>query len=57
MTEKEVIEIVKESNLWEPLTEGEKQAVINHVLSNSQPSLTEINRRPPPAGQPPPCAF
>lgn len=42
MTRKEVIEIVKESSLWAPLTEGEKQEVINHVLTCSQPSMTEM---------------
>jgi hypothetical protein len=41
MTAKEVIEIVKESNLWAPLTEKEKQEVIRHALKSSQPSLTE----------------
>lgn len=43
MTAKEVIEILKESNLWEQLTEGEKQEVINHVLGNGRPSLTEAD--------------
>jgi hypothetical protein len=38
MTEKEVIEIVKESHLWAPLTEREKQEVINHAVKISQPS-------------------
>jgi hypothetical protein len=42
MNAKEVIEIVKESNLWEPLTDKEKQEVITHVLKSSQPS-TEVN--------------
>jgi hypothetical protein len=42
MTAKEVIEIVKESNLWAPLTEKEKQEVIRHALKSSQPSLTEV---------------
>ena len=42
MTAKEVIEIVKESNLWAQLTEKEKQEVINHALKSSQPSITEI---------------
>ncbi len=37
MTAKEVIEIVKECNLRAPLTEGEKQEVINHVLKICQP--------------------
>ncbi len=43
MTIKEIIEIVKESNLWAPLTEREKQEVINHVLRSSQPSITEAD--------------
>jgi hypothetical protein len=35
-----VIEIVKESNLWEPLTDEEKkELIINHVLTSSQPSM------------------
>jgi hypothetical protein len=41
MTTNEVIEIVKESNLW-PLAEKEKQEVIIHALKSSQAS-TEIN--------------
>jgi hypothetical protein len=41
MTAKEVIEIVKESNLWAPLTEKEKQEVIRHALRCSQPSMAE----------------
>ncbi len=43
MTTKEIIEIVKESNLWAPLSEGEKQEVINHVLRSSQPAVTEAD--------------
>ncbi len=43
MTGKEVVEIVQESNLWASLTEGEQQEVINHVLSNSQPSVTQVH--------------
>ena len=42
MTGKEVIEIIKESNLWPPLTEKERQEVINHVLKISQ-STTEAD--------------
>jgi hypothetical protein len=38
MNAKEVIEIVKESNLWRSLTEKEKQEIINHALKISQPS-------------------
>jgi hypothetical protein len=41
MTAKEVIEIVRESNLWAALTEKEKQEVITHALRGSQPSMTE----------------
>jgi hypothetical protein len=41
MTAKEVVEIVKESNLWAPLTEKEKQEVLRHALRCSQPSLTD----------------
>jgi hypothetical protein len=41
MTAKEVIEIVRESNLWAALTEKEKQEVIKHALKGSQPSMTE----------------
>ncbi|SPQ00037.1 hypothetical protein NBG4_160002 [Candidatus Sulfobium mesophilum] len=37
MTAKEVIEILKESNLWAPLTEKEKQEVINHALKTCKP--------------------
>ena len=32
MTENEVIEIVKESNLWESLTHKEQQEAISHAL-------------------------
>jgi hypothetical protein len=32
MTENEVIEIVKESNLWESLTQKEQQEAISHAL-------------------------
>ena len=42
MTAKEVIEILKESNLWAPLTEKEKQEVINHALKTCKP-LTEAD--------------
>jgi hypothetical protein len=41
MTQKEVIDIVKESNLWESLTQIEKQEAINHALKITQPSITE----------------
>jgi hypothetical protein len=37
MTEKEVIEIVQESNLWESLTQNEQQEAINHALKITLP--------------------
>lgn len=46
MTQKEVIDIVKESNLWESLTQTEKQEAINHALKITQLSMTEENIRP-----------
>jgi hypothetical protein len=45
MTQKEVIDIVKESNLWESLTQTEKQEAINHALKITQLSMTEENIR------------
>jgi hypothetical protein len=45
MTAKEVIEIVKESNLWESLTQKEKQEAVNHALKSAQLSITEENIR------------
>ena len=41
MTAKEVIEIVKESNLWESLTQKEKQGAIKHALTCRQLSIIE----------------
>ena len=41
MTAKEVIEIVKESKLWAPLTEKEKQEVIKHALKSTGLSIAE----------------
>ena len=41
MTQKEVIDIVKESNLWELLTQTEKQEAINHALKITQLSIPE----------------
>jgi hypothetical protein len=32
MTEDEVVEIVQESNLWESLTQTEKEEAISHAL-------------------------
>jgi hypothetical protein len=43
MTAKEVIEIIKESKLWESLTQKEKQEAIKHALTCTQPSITEEN--------------
>ena len=45
MTEQEVIEIVKESNLWESLTQKEKQEVIKHALKSTQHSMIEEDIR------------
>ena len=45
MTQKEVIEIVKESKLWESLTQKEKQEAINYALKRIQLSMTEENIR------------
>lgn len=45
MTQKEVIDIVKESNLWESLTQTEKQEAINHALKITQLSITEEKPR------------
>ena len=45
MTAKEVIEIVKESGLWAPLTESEKQEVIKHALKSAQLSIPEEDIR------------
>jgi hypothetical protein len=45
MTAKEVIEIVKESNLWVTLAPKEKQEAINHALRINQLSITDENLR------------
>jgi hypothetical protein len=45
MTQKEVIDIVKESNLWESLTQTEKQEAINHALKITHLSMTEEKTR------------
>jgi hypothetical protein len=42
MTEKEVIEIVKEFDLWPRLTGREKREVIKQALKICEP-LTEVN--------------
>jgi hypothetical protein len=41
MTANEVIEIVKESGLWAPLTEKEKQEAIKHALKSARLSIPE----------------
>lgn len=43
MTAREIIEIVKESNLWDSLTQTEKQEAINHALRSIQLSMKEEN--------------
>jgi len=43
MMAKEVIEIVKESNLWEVLTRKEKQEAVAHALKITQLSTTDEN--------------
>ena len=44
MTKKEVIEIVKESNLWESLTQNEQQEVIKHALEITLPYYEKMDR-------------
>lgn len=53
MTEKEVIEIVKESGLWGSLTQKEKQDAIRHALNISHLSPAEDNADSPAEGQSP----
>ena len=45
MTAKEVIEIVKESKLWESLTQKEKQEAVAHALKITQLSTKEENEK------------
>ena len=45
MTAREVIEIIKESNLWEVLTQKEKQEAVKYALKSNQLSLTEEDIR------------
>ena len=45
MTEKEVIEIVQESNLWESLTQNEQQEAINHALKITLPYYEKTDRK------------
>ena len=42
MTAYEVIEILKESNLWPPLTKEEKQEVIKHVFRTYKEKSAEL---------------
>jgi hypothetical protein len=43
MTAKEVIDIVKESNLWATLAPKEKQEAVTHALKITQLSTKEEN--------------
>ncbi len=45
MTRKEVVEIVKESGLWESLTQKEKQEAINHALKITLPYYEKGDRK------------
>jgi len=45
VTQKEVIAIVKESRLWESLTQKEKLDAINHALEITRLSPTEESIR------------
>ncbi len=45
MTAKEVIEIIKESKLWAPLSDKEKQEVIRHALRSARLSIPEEDIR------------
>ena len=45
MTVKEVIEVVKESKLWESLTQKEKQEAIKHALEITQLPITKEDIR------------
>jgi hypothetical protein len=40
MTEDEVVEIVKESNLWETLSQMEQEEAISHALKITGTSIT-----------------
>jgi hypothetical protein len=40
MTEDEVVDIVKESNLWETLSQTEQEEVISHALKITGTSMT-----------------
>jgi hypothetical protein len=39
MTQDEVVEIVKESNLWESLSQTEKEEAIDHALKITRTSM------------------
>ena len=41
MTEDEIVEIVKESNLWESLTQTEKEEAISHALKITRTETTD----------------
>ena len=41
MTEDEVVEIVKESHLWESLTQTEQEEAISHALKITHTSITD----------------
>ena len=41
MTEDEVLEIVKESNLWESLSQTEKEEAISHALRITRTPTTD----------------
>ncbi len=45
MTANEVIEIVKESGLWAPLTAKEKEEAVKHALKSAQISVQEEDIR------------
>jgi hypothetical protein len=45
MKAKEIIKIVKQSNLWASLGEKEKQEAIKHALKSSQQPATEEDIR------------
>jgi len=45
MKAKEIIKIVKQSNLWASLGEKERQEAIRHALKSTQQSVTEEDIR------------
>jgi hypothetical protein len=44
MTEDEVVEIVQESNLWDSLTQTEKEEAISHALKITGTSMATGER-------------